>query len=108
MREAFRFSILTVLSLLGVLAVGLTLIGVPRLLSDDPCLRETGVDCTSAGGALQALDVGGVVLVALATRMLPIVLVIAVATEAVNYRSASRRRDRRRRSAGGVGEQPRP
>ncbi|MEO0494801.1 MAG: hypothetical protein AAF081_15440 [Actinomycetota bacterium] len=108
MRDAFRFSSITLAALVGSIVLSLVLVGVPRLIDDDPCLREADVDCTSAGGVLQALDVAGVLIGAIATRMVAIVLVIVVATEAVNYRSVSRRRDRRRRSTGRVDEEPRP
>lgn len=106
MREAFRISIITAGVMIAMVAVSLVLIGVPRLLSDDPCLRDWDVDCTTAGTTLTALDFSGTLLATVATRMVPIVLVIVIASEAVNYRSAARKRDRRRRSARGVGEEP--
>ncbi len=106
MREAFRFSIQTGLVLLATGLVSLALVGIPRLLSDDECLRTSDVDCTTAGGFLQTLDVIGVLAGLLAVRVMPIVLAIAVAGEAVQYGSDRRRRARARRSARGAGEQP--
>lgn len=104
MREAFRFSIRIALVLVVTGAIALTLIGVPRLLSDDECLRTSEVDCTTAGGFLQTLDVLGVLSGLLAVRVLPIILAIAIANEAVQY--GSDRRRRARRSARRVGEEP--
>ena len=106
MRDAFRFSLVTLATMLGLIAVSLVLIGVPRVLSDDPCLRDWDIDCTSAGGVLQAMDIVGLFAAAFATRLIPVVLVIVVAIEARNHRTETRRRRRRERSARRVDEQP--
>ena len=96
MREAFKISIITFLAMAATIAVGLGLIGAPRLLSDDPCLRDPDLACTSAGTVLEFIDLVGAFLVLIATRMMSIVLVIVVAAEAVNFGSSAKRRGVRR------------
>lgn len=92
MREGFKISIITFLLMATMIAVGFGLIGVPRLLSDDPCLRDWDIECTSAGVALEILDLIGTFLVVIATRVIPIVLVIVVAAEVVTFRKTARLR----------------
>ena len=106
MREAFRFSMWTAIALVGTGLLALVLVGVPRLLSDDPCLRDWVVECTDAGAVLQGLDIAGVFTGVLAVRVIPIVLAIGVASEAVQYGADRRRRQRAKRSARRVGEEP--
>ena len=111
MREAFRFSTWLFATLIGTGLLAALLIGIPRLVSDDPCLRESGVDCTTAGSVLQGVDIAGVLAGLVAFRVLPILLVIAIAAEASQYRSGRRRRRPRRKPAAEpsprrVGEQP--
>lgn len=92
MREGFKISTITFLLMATMIAVGFGLIGVPRLLSDDPCLRDWDIECTSAGVGLEILDLIGTFLVVIATRVIPIVLVIVVAAEAVTFRKTARLR----------------
>jgi hypothetical protein len=108
MREAFRLSIWALLLLIGTGLLALALVGIPRLLSDDPCLRDAGVDCTTAGATLQALDIAGTLAGLVAVRALPIIAVIAIVSEATQYGSDRRRRRRtqRARSAGRGAQQP--
>ena len=92
MREGFKVSIITFVVMAAMIAVGFGLIGVPRLLSDDPCLRDWDIECTSAGVGLEIIDLIGTLLVVVATRVIPIVLVIVVAAEAVTFRKTAKLR----------------
>ena len=109
-REAFRLSIWTMATLLGVGLLAALLIGVPRALSDDACLRDADIDCTTASSFLQGLDVAGSLAGLLATRVLVVILAIAVASEATQYGSDRRRKRRATKAASArrVGEEPSP
>ena len=106
MRDAFRFSLQTSAALVGLGLLTFALAGAARMTSDDPCLRDTAVECTTAGGFTQTLDLGGALTGVLAVRVLPVILAIAVAGEAVQYGSDRRRRARARRSVRRVREEP--
>ena len=97
-------------TLLGVGLLAALLIGVPRALSDDACLRDADIDCTTASSFLQGLDVAGSLAGLLATRVLVVILAIAVASEATQYGSDRRRKRRAAKAASArrVGEEPSP
>ena len=106
MRDAFRFSLQTSGALVGLGLLAFALAGAARMTSDDLCLRDTDVECTTAGGFTQTLDLGGALTGVLAVRVLPVILAIAVAGEAGQYGSDRRRRARARRSVRRVREEP--
>ena len=66
---------------------------VPLLCLLGLVLPATALD-TSAGVGLEIIDLIGTFLVVVATRVIPIVLVIVVAAEAVHFRSTAKLRRR--------------
>ena len=83
MRDAFRFPSRPAVPWLALGSLRSPLPG--RRHADDPCLRDTDVECTTAGGFTQTLDLGGALTGVLAVRVLPVILAIAVAGEAVQW-----------------------
>lgn|GEM_PF-3310822 len=72
--------VLKVVLLSAAISFGITAVslGLPKLLSSDPCLRDWDIECTYAPGIVRALDVGGLVLGMLAWTLMWFMLVASV------------------------------